>query len=58
MQHVTSKGTKVEIAGPVVLEGLASTVVAKAIGFDDQSSLAPEEVNEIWADANVDLRSG
>lgn len=56
MQHVTSKGTKIEIAGPVVLEGLASPVVAKAIGFDDQSSLAPEEVNEMWADANVDLR--
>ncbi len=47
--------TQIEIAAPVVAKGLASAVIAIAIGFDGQAAFAPEKVDQIGTDANIDL---
>jgi len=41
----------------IVLEGLATAVIAVAVGFYHESRLPPEEIHLVRTDANVDLRS-
>lgn len=53
--NLQPKGPQLQIAAPVVPKGLAPAVIAVAIGFDDQTALAPEEVDQVGPDANVDL---
>lgn len=53
--HLETSRAQLQITGSVVLKGLAAPVVAIAICFYDQPPITPEEVDEMAANANVDL---
>jgi hypothetical protein len=46
------------VPGAVALEGGAVAVMAKAVGFDDQASIAPEEVHLVGTHARIQLWLG
>lgn len=54
--HLIAKALEIEVPAAIVLEGLFFAVVDVAVGFDDQSSISPEEVDEIRADWDIDFR--
>src|SRR4029077_19453614 len=54
--HFESEGAQLEISPPVVAECLLAAMVFVAIGFDDETAVAPEEVRLVLADLNIDLR--
>jgi hypothetical protein len=49
---------QLEIASAIVPKGLAASVVAVAIGLDGEATVAPEKVDLVAPNANVDLRLG
>jgi hypothetical protein len=53
-----TQALKARVPGAVALEGIAMAVVAEAVGLDDETAIAPEEVDLVWADANVHLWLG
>lgn len=54
-EHLEAPRAQVQVACSVVLERLTPTVVAIAIRLNDETSIAPEEIDQMWADAHVDL---
>ncbi len=52
-----AKPHQLELAHAILVKGNFSSVVAVTVGLHHQSLLTPEEVGEIDADANVDLRT-
>jgi hypothetical protein len=57
-QDAKTKALEMGVAGSVTLECGAVAVMAEAIGFDDQTSVAPEEIHLVRADACIDLWLG
>jgi hypothetical protein len=55
-EHGEAAATEGEIPRVVVLEGDIPLVVPVAVGFDREGRRAPEEVDRVAADPNVDLR--
>jgi hypothetical protein len=53
---VVAQGAEVQVSVMVVLKGLRATVVAVAIGLDDDALLAPEEVDDARSNPHIDLR--
>jgi hypothetical protein len=54
-ENLKSLCPQVEVAPPVVAKGLAAPVVAIAIGLDSKPTVAPEKVDQVAANANVDF---
>lgn len=57
-QDPKTQALKVGVPGAVSLERGAVAVVAKTVGFHDQSAIAPEEIDLVWAQARVQLWLG
>ena len=55
--HLETAALEIQIPSSIVLEGLPAAVMEIVVRFDRQAPLSPEEVDEVRADANVDLRS-
>jgi hypothetical protein len=56
VDDVVAACAKIEVPPVVVLERLRPAVIAIAVGLNDDPLLAPEEVDCLWADPDVDLR--
>jgi hypothetical protein len=54
-KHLEAPAHQLQVTSVIVLEPHFATVIEVAIGFDHESCLSPKEVNEVGADANVDL---
>jgi hypothetical protein len=55
--YLEAASPEIEVAGPVALECDPTAVVRITVGFDDEPSIAPEEVDQVRPDSDVDLRS-
>jgi hypothetical protein len=53
--HREASRPQVQIAGSIVLERLTPTVISVAVGFHDQAPIAPEKIDEMRSDTDVDL---
>ena len=56
--HAQTLFGEVGVAGTVVLEGLAATMGAPVVDFDDEPEVAPEEIDSMLPDLDVRLRLG
>jgi hypothetical protein len=57
-EDAKTQALKVDIPGAIALESITVAVVAEAVGLDDETAIAPEEVDLVWADAGVHLWLG
>jgi hypothetical protein len=57
-QDAKAQGLKVGVAGAVTLERPPVPVVSETVGLDDQTTVAPEEVDLMRAEAHFHVRLG
>ncbi len=55
-QNLIAATLQLEIPATVVLKGLFAAVVEVAVGFYHEPSLTPDEVDQVRADGDIDLR--
>jgi len=55
--HVVPQGPEGQVPASVVLERGTAAMVDVAVGFGNEPSSSPEEIDEMLADADVDLGS-
>lgn len=54
--HLETSRPQIEIASSIILKCDAASVEGEAVRFDDELPIAPEKVDEVRADRDVDLR--
>ncbi|HEY6550106.1 MAG TPA: hypothetical protein VIY71_02780 [Solirubrobacterales bacterium] len=54
-EHLESPCPEVEVSTPIIPKGLTAPVIAIAIGLDGEPSIAPEKIDQVAVNLNVDL---